>query len=58
MKPKNRNWKAIAKIKYVRTKKYVQGSKQKKVTTGIMECNRKQFRFNIWSDKGVKVPIK
>lgn len=22
-----------------------------------MECENKQFRFNVWSDKGVKVPL-
>lgn len=56
IKPKNKNWKSQVKIRYVKTKRYVQGTRQRKVTTGIMESESKQYRFNIWSEKALKVP--
>ena len=52
---KNRNWRSHVKVKYFKTKKYVQGTLQRTLTTGILESDNKQFRFNIWSDKAIKV---
>lgn len=54
LRPKEYKWKLGARLRYVREKKYVSDGKQKKLITGVIEGERKQIKFNIWSDK-VKV---